>query len=424
MSRMTALLEERKKVWDRMQEIREQAATNENGEFSAEQRTNWDAAAAQVATLSGDIEREKTNDSIQRDMDALLPSITQTDVEPGSGVEDTRDDTEVKYAKAFDLYTRSGPAALNGEQRTMLESRALAVGTSSAGGYTVPPGFRDVLIETLKWYGAVRQVATIVESSSGQPLQWPTFNGTAQVGRILAENSQLTETDPAFGTATLGAYMYSSDSVLVPYQFLQDTAIDVEAFIARILGTRIGRIQNTHFTTGTGSSQPLGIQTNATTGATLATGNVATITYAGLLSLIHSVDIAYRNGGNVQGDAGGRGNAKFMMSDTALAAMQAIVDSQNRPLWQPSLQVGAPDMFLGYPYVINNDMPVPAASVKSVLFGDFERGYVIRDVVGFQVRRLDERYADFLQVGWFGFARSDATVQDAAAYKALAQSAT
>ena len=424
MSRMTALLEERKKVWDRANEIREQAEKNEDGKFSAEQETNYRAALADVRKLSADIQDEREHDDLQREMDAIIPPKTQVDVEPGSDKPDEARVTEEKYAKAFDTFTRSGIAALNGEQRDLLESRALAIGTSSAGGYTVPPGFRDVLIETLKWYGAVRQVATVINTDAGAPLQWPTFNGTSQVGRILAENTQLTETDPAFGTATLGAYMYSSDSVLVPYQFLQDTAIDVESFIARILGTRIGRIQNTHFTTGTGSSQPLGIQTNATTGVTLPTGNTTSLTYAGLLALIHSVDVAYRNGGNVQGDSQGRGNAKFMMSDTALSAMQSIVDSQNRPLWQPSLQVGAPDMFLGYPYVINNDMPVPAANAKSVLFGDFERGYVIRDVLGFQVRRLDERYADYLQVGWFGFARADATVQDAAAYKALAQSAT
>jgi HK97 family phage major capsid protein len=101
-----------------------------------------------------------------------------------------------------------------------------------------------------------------------------------------------------------------------------------------------------------------------------------------------------------------------------------MLDSQNRPLWQPSLQAGVADTLLGYGLVVNNDMPVPAANAKSVLFGDFQRGYVIRDVVGVQVRRLDERYADFLQVGWFAYARSDATVQDAAAYKALTQSAT
>lgn len=418
---LNALFEERKKVWDRMQEIRSQAAENENGEFSAEQRKNWDDAAARVATLSGDIEREQQGDSIQRQMEEVMkPQLTDTvPLAAPATVERSAGD---RFEDAFDGFVRRGISGITPEQRDILagqyvgadseEFRALSVGTNTAGGYTVPPGFRDTLVETLKWYGAVRDVATVINSDSGQPLQWPTFNGTAQVGRILAENTQLTQTDPVFGTATLNAYMYSSDLVLVPYQFLQDTGINVEEFLARNLGMRIGRIQNTHFTTGTGTAQPLGIQTNATSGVTLATGNTTSLTYAGLLSLTHSVDPAYR------------ANAKFMLSDTALMAAQAIVDSQNRPLWQPSLQAGVADNLLGYGIVINNDMPVPAANAKSVLFGDFERGYVIRDVVGVQVQRLNERYADFLQVGWFGYARSDATVQDSAAYRALTQSAT
>lgn len=423
MSRLNTLLEERKKVWDRMQEIRSQAAENPNGEFSAEQRQNWDEAEARLTVLSGDIEREQRGDSIQSEMERLLPTRLSEPIAPVApeSAERSADD---RYGEAFSAYMRRGVSNLSPEQRDILagqyvgpdseEFRALSVGTNTAGGYTVPPGFRQTLVETLKWYGSVRDVATVINTDSGQPLQWPTFNGTAQVGRILAENTALTQTDPVFGTATLNAYMYSSDLVLVPYQFLQDTSIDIEEFLARILGTRIGRIQNTHFTTGTGTAQPLGIQTNATSGVTLATGNTTTLTYPGLLSLVHSVDPSYRYGGNSQ----------FMMSDTALMAARSILDSQNRPLWQPSIQAGEPDTLLGYGVVVNNDMPAPAASVKSVLFGDFRRGYVVRDVTGVQVRRLDERYADFLQVGWFGFARTDATVQDAAAYKALTQSAT
>jgi HK97 family phage major capsid protein len=423
MNRLDTLFEERKKTWDRMQELRTQAAVNENGEFTAEQRTNWDEAAARVATLSSDIEREQQGDAIQRQIEEVSrPRLTEP-VTPAAP-EVTERSASDRFDDAFDGFVRHGISGITPEQRDMLagqyvgadsdEFRALSVGTSSAGGYTVPPGFRDTLVETMKWYGSVREVATVVNSDSGQPLQWPTFNGTAQVGRILAENTALTQTDPVFGTATLNAYMYSSDLVLVPYQFLQDTAINVEEFLARNLGMRIGRIQNTHFTTGTGSSQPLGIQTNATSGVTLATGNTTTLTYAGLLALTHSIDPAYRLGGKAQ----------FMMSDTAIMAAQAILDSQNRPLWQPSLQAGVPDTLLSYGIVVNNDMPVPAANAKSVLFGDFERGYVIRDIVGVQVQRLNERYADYLQVGWFAYARSDATVQDAAAYKALTQSAT
>lgn len=421
MSRLNALIEERARVWGRMQDIRSQAETNPNGEFTAEQRANWDAAEARLTELTGDINREQAGDSIERDMQQAMPPVLSSPVgvHAPETVERSASD---RYSEAFQAFARRGINGINAEQRDMLEGhfvsansaefRALSVGTSAAGGYTVPPGFRDTLVETMKWYGAVRDVATVVNSDNGAPLQWPTFNGTAQIGRILAENTQVTQTDPVFGTATLNAYMYDSDLVLVPYQFLQDTNIDVEAFLARILGERIARIQNQHFTTGTGTAQPLGIQTNATSAVTLATGNTTTLTYAGLLALVHGVDPAYRQGG------------QFMLSDAALMAGRSILDADGRPLWQPSIQAGAPDTLLGYGVVINNDMPAPAAGVKSVLFGDFRRGYIIRDITGITVMRLGERYADFLQVGWHAYSRADATVQDPAAYRALTQSAT
>jgi HK97 family phage major capsid protein len=418
---LNTLLNERGQVWESMKALRADAP--ETG-LTAEQRESWDKHEKRMGELTGDIDRLQ-GASKYDELEKHVRDVPSQATEVRSEAAATEPSSESRYDKAFETYLRHGMSALDSEGRNALanrayvqgadgESRALSVGTNTAGGYTVPPGFRDVLIETMKWYGNVRQEATNLSTDSGQPLQWPTFNGTSQVGRIIAENVQLTQTDPVFGTAALGAYMYSSDLVLVPYQFLQDTAIDASSFLARILGTRIGRIQNQHFTTGTGSSQPLGIQTNAVTGATLATGNTVTVTYAGLVNLVHSLDPAYRNGGN----------AKFMANDAVLAQFRLLVDSQNRPLWQPAVVAGEPDVILGYPIVVNNDMPVPAASVKSILFGDFQRGFVVRDVLGIQARRLDERYADFLQVGWFGFARADSTVQDAAAYKALVQSAT
>jgi HK97 family phage major capsid protein len=212
----------------------------------------------------------------------------------------------------------------------------------------------------------------------------------------------------------LNAYMYTSKLVLVSYQLLQDSAVNIESFLARKLGQRIGRIQNQHFTTGTGTGQPLGLITGATTINTAATGSTVLIKYADLVTTMFKVDPAYRNGGNV----------KWMWSDTALSTIRQLVDSQNRPLWEPSVQAGTPDMLLGKPIIINNDLAVPAANAKTGAFGDFEAGYIIRDVSGVQTVRLDERYADFLQVGWFAYCRTDATVQDTAAYTVFQQSAT
>jgi HK97 family phage major capsid protein len=93
----------------------------------------------------------------------------------------------------------------------------------------------------------------VIDTDSGAPMNWPTVNDTANVGAILAENTQVTEQDVTFGQTPLGAYMYTSRLVRVSYQLLQDSAFNLDEFLRDILGERIGRILNQHFTTGTGS---------------------------------------------------------------------------------------------------------------------------------------------------------------------------
>ncbi|MGZ4521857.1 MAG: phage major capsid protein [Mycobacteriaceae bacterium] len=411
-----SLMEERAKVWDSMTAVRE-AATAEKREFTAEERENWDKAEARLTTLTGDIEREQRADEFAK---TLAPKMEQVADEIAAN---RTEDKPAEYREVFEKWARFGSGEMTNDEKRALrdgfvaasgETRALGIGTGAAGGYAVPQGFRDVLIETLKYYNSVRQVATVITTDSGATLPWPTNNDTANVGAILAENSQITQQDVTLGQEQLSAYMYTSKLVLVSLQLLQDSAINVESFLARKLGQRIGRIQNQHFTTGSGTGQPLGLVTGGTLVSQAATGSTTAIKYADLVNTMFKVDPAYRNGGNV----------KWMWSDTALSTIRQLVDGQGRPLWEPSVQAGTPDILLGKPVIINNDLAVPAANAKTGAFGDFEAGYVIRDVSGVQTVRLDERYADFLQVGWFAYCRTDATVQDTAAYTVFQQSAT
>jgi hypothetical protein len=237
----------------------------------------------------------------------------------------------------FAEWLRSGSADLSPEQRKMLRSglrrrdqkefRALGVGTGGAGGYAVPQGFRDIIIERMKYYNAVRRVATVISTESGNTLPWPVNDDTANVGAILAENTGISQQDIVLTQASLSAYMYTSKLVLVSWQLLQDSAIDVETFLGKKLGQRLGRIQNQHFTTGTGSSQPTGLITGGTA-RQAATGNTTTITYAELVNTIYSLDPAYREGGNVN----------WMWSDTALATHP---QARRRPAAAPVGAVGA-----------------------------------------------------------------------------------
>jgi HK97 family phage major capsid protein len=97
-----------------------------------------------------------------------------------------------------------------------------------------------------------------------------------------------------------------------------------------------------------------------------------------------------------------------MLNDTSLKVIKQLLDKYGRPIWVPGLAVNAPDTILGYPYVINQAMASPVASTNptTMLFGDMQK-YIIRKVKDMSVLRLNERYADFGQVGFISFMRID-----------------
>ena len=151
--------------------------------------------------------------------------------------------------------------------------------------------------------------------------------------------------------------------------------------------------------------------TAATVGKTASA--VADIDFDELIDLELSVYGVYRQA------------AEWMFNSTTLGVLRKKVDNDGRPLWAPGVADRTPDRIWNYPYTINEDMADPAASAKTVAFGDMS-AYKIRDVKGIQVLRLVERYADYGQVGFLAFHRHDAKLIDAGTHpiKVLQQAAS
>jgi len=200
------------------------------------------------------------------------------------------------------------------------------------------------------------------------------------------------------GNVNLGAFTYTSGLVRVSQELMQDTAFDLSNFLARVFGERFARVVNTHCTTGDGVAKPSGFLTEATLGQ--SSENTASIRSDELIELEHSLDMAYRR------------KARWMMSDDALRALRKEKTMGGQYMWQPNPVEGEPDMLLGYPYVINNDMPTVAPSAKAAAFGDFSK-YFIRRITGARVLRLVERYADYNQIAVVAFQRWDEALIDA-----------
>lgn len=310
---------------------------------------------------------------------------------------------ENAYHQVFLNWVKGGDKALSSEDWQVVRN-TMSTTTGSEGGFTVPSLVLDQIADALKQTGSVREVATVLTTDNGAPLSYPMSNGTSEVGELLAENAPANALDPVFAQAALNAYKFGSKVIAIPFELLQDSATDMEGFIAKRIADRMARAQNQYFTTGTGSSQPNGVVTAASSGKVGTTGQTLTVVYDDIIDLFHSVDPAYRMGPG----------CAFMMNDAALKVVRKVKDSQNRPIFVPGydLNGAAPDTILGCRIITNPDMAVMAANAKSILFGDFSR-YIIRDVAGMQLFRFDDSaYAKNGQVGFLAFARAGGNLCD------------
>lgn len=377
------------------------APAGENGALSAEQRSSFERISADLDAMKVEIDRLEKFEAEGRAMEESR-AVTRERTEHAAKKGDDKAEAELRRGEAFGAYLRNGTEGLTPEQRSVLmEMRAAQTVTTSGGGYLISQGFSAMLEESMKAFGGMEQAGDVFQTDTGNTLPWPTVDDTTNTGRLLAINTAATETAVTYGQVSFAAYKFSSDMVTVPVELMQDSAFNVEAHIASVLGTRLGRVHNTYQTTGTGSSQPQGIVTGASSGVTAA--GVSSVTYDELLALEHSVDPAYRN------KAFGPG---FVLNDGSLLKLRQIKDSDGRPLWQPGLGAGAADTLSGYPIIINQDMAAMTTGLKPILFGALKK-FKIRKVKEITLVRLNERYGELHQVAFLAFTRFDSKVLDA-----------
>ena len=367
--------------------------------MTAENSAKFDTIMAEADRLKVEIDRA------DRLVDAETDLSNRIDRRAG------RDNVSPDEAKArmdlengaFKHYLRNGMNAMPDEYRAVAVPRfqaAQGTGSDAAGGYTVPEGFYGQIISAELAFGGMLDpgVCDVFNTSTGNPLPIPTDNDTANEGAILGENSQSGEQDVTFGAVTLNGHTYTSKIVRVANQLLQDSAFNLEAFLAGKLGMRVARIMHRHFTTGDGASKPTGVVNASTAAFTSASGTA--ITPDEIIDLAHSVDPSYRNG------------ARYMMNDNTLKALKKVKDGDGRYIWTSGLAFKEPDTINGYSYTVNQHMADIATGAKAMLFGNFQK-YMIRNVAGIMVLRLVERYADYNQTGFVMFQRADGNLVDA-----------
>lgn len=393
-------------------------------------RTIDEITSAMTALVDGAADRSLTDDEVTtyEGMEQELRGVQRTEQirtrnaaynvvrtpagvpQPRTGASDAPSDLD----RAFTNYLRTGVP--NQDIAGLRVSNAQGEGGSAAGGYLVPSGFRQRLVEVRKSFGGFAAEADSFDTGDGAPVEYPTLDDTANTGDITAESAAVTSgADLVFGTVNLGAYKYTSAGagsnlpLRVSVELLQDSAFDIEGLVARKLGERIARKQAAHWITGTGVGQPLGVVASSLTADN--TLDVAdAVDYDDLMDTYDLLDAAYEP------------NAKWLMKKNTWSQIRGIVDTNGRPIVQDSTTgiTGTPQKsLLGFPVIIDEGMPTlsSAADGNCIAFGDFREGYVIRRVSGLVVVVNPYSRAANGEVEYSAWERADGNIQNRAAYK-------
>jgi HK97 family phage major capsid protein len=402
MTKLAQLREQRDVVAKKAHDLNNKYPANQR--MPAAEAAQLDTLLAEIETIDAEIAREQRIAQVAGENPANQHEQAMNAAYSAGGA-------QTGEAAALRAMLAGGLSALSAEQRNAMIARvnpdiraAMSTTTGSEGGYTVATEFSKNLIQAMKAFFAVRGVASGIQTSTGAQMLFPTTDSTSEEGEIVGQNGSVNLGETTFGQASLDVYKYSSKSIALPFELLQDSMFNIEEYIQTLLRLRLGRIQNRHHTVGTGSSQPRGIVTAAASGKIGATGQTATVTYDDLVDLEHSVDPFYRGAG------------KYMMHDDTLRILRKLKDSQNRPIFVPGYETGnpggAPDRLLGREIVVNQHMATMAANAKALLFGDFSK-YLIRDVMDVTLFRMtDSAYTLKGQVGFVAFCRSGANMVD------------
>lgn len=318
---------------------------------------------------------------------------------------------EAPHQKAFAAYLRSGED--EGLRDLPLEGKAMSTAVAADGGYLVDPQTSDTIKSALTATASIRAIASIVtvESTSYDVLIDHTEMGSGWAN----EAANLSETaTPQIDRITIPVNELSA-MPKISQRLLDDSAFDIEGWLAGRIADKFARSEASAFVNGDGVDKPKGFLDYPTVDEMIWTwgniGYVVTGTAGAIDDGDPIIELVYALGAEY------RANATFVMNSKTAGTVRKLKDADGRFLWSDGLSQGEPARLMGYPVLIAEDMPDVAADAMAIAFGDFANGYTIAERP--DVRVLRDPFSAKPHVLFYATKRVGGAVSDFNAIKLL-----
>ena len=318
------------------------------------------------------------------------------------------------HRKAMGTYLRTGDD--DGLRGLELEGKALNTAVNAEGGYLVDPQTAEAIQGVLRGSSSLRSVASVVnvEATSFDVLIDQTDMGAGWASETAASTETAT---PQIERITIPLHELSA-LPKASQRLLDDTAFDIEGWLAERIADKFSRAEAMAFISGDGIDKPTGFLTHPSVGdATWSWGNLgyvitgadgdfdATNPADAIVDLVYSLGARYR------------ANANFVMNSKTAGAVRKMKDADGRFLWSDGLAAGEPARLMGYPVLIAEDMPDIATDAMAIAFGNFDAGYTIAERP--ELRVLRDPFSAKPHVLFYATKRVGGDVSDFAAIKLL-----
>ncbi|WP_300549295.1 phage major capsid protein [Roseovarius sp.] len=320
-------------------------------------------------------------------------------------------DTYAPHRKAFDAYLRAGDD--DGLRGLELEGKALNTAVAGDGGYLVDPQTAETIHSVLSSTASIRAVANVVgvEATSFDVLIDHTDVGHGWASETAGTAETAT---PVIDRITIPLHELSA-LPKASQRLLDDSAFDVEGWLAGRIADKFARAEAAAFVNGDGVDKPRGFLTHPSVDNDVwAWGNlgyVPTGADGAIGGADPIVDLVYALGAEY------RANASFVMNSKTAGTVRKLKDADGRFLWSDGLAAGEPARLMGYPVLIAEDMPDIATGADAIAFGDFRAGYTVAERPDLRVLR--DPYSAKPHVLFYATKRVGGDVSDFKAIKLL-----
>lgn len=363
--KLKALVEKREDLKNEMQEILSKAEQEQRA-LTNEEIEKFDNAENEIKNINATLEREEKQNNMETKVNEDMT-------------------LEQRESKQFIDYIRG-----------VMENRTDVNLTSGSNGAIIPNTIANKIIKKAYDMSTILRDATKYNTKG--TLSIPVYSETSSNKINMAYKDEFAELESNVGGFTsidLNNYLCGA-LVKISKSLINNTDIDLENTIVNLVSEAISRFEERELLYGT-DSKVQGLR-GVTQG--LTTASATAITGAELIKLKNSVKKQFRK------------NAKWIMSNDTLTAIELLTDQDGKFLFHEDMTGEWNGYLLGYPVEVSDNMEDIGANKVVIYFGDFSGLALKQREDALELNVLREKYATQHAIGVNAWLEFDAKVEN------------